>query len=828
MGTGTSGNTMSYPDEQIGYLASAQYSSQPATPYGLSKTLTNVSQPAMESPLRKASLPAEDVDPVVQVRTLRSGSQKSEEAVESGNEAPIHIDQPKERYNKVTGGQETIDETQDAKPYVKNEEEDGYRIPILAADEVAKGGESDFLQPAVSPRYDRRSSSYDYGHGSGDVTPSNSRPSSRPGSIYGLHSASHSLSRFISHHDDRETMHTPLEDVDEYEPLFPDEDSKQKALSHAERFRQRPDALKHRFPSQDIWEDAPSSVMHETYVSTPDLPEASEIKPSAVFEPPANEAAGKGEVPQTRADDFLTKSRPHLKEEVRRPGLQPRFPSSDIWEDSPESYHQFATVGNAPIEETAPHESQSKPTIPPRPPNKSRLGEGASSSQVAPSVPPRPQKTANAVPPIDSRVPGATSPTKQRSPTELRKVPSIPDRPKPQVPPRPTKKTSGDSLGKIASKESVDSSETEKATPITSPPLSKAKPQIPARPAQAKFNNLKGNFMSDLNQKLGLGPPKEKEKGPEPEVEAKPLEDARKGRARGPQRRAPAKSPAAAPASSFSVSKPLSLWQIDDSGLLSVGAGEASQAPVPQESEAEKALDENLAPSLSSEKVEQMDHATIADAPAPPTIDTESESKAHLEEQEQQPVNAPEPMAPSLAANTAGEYPDPGLGTPTSEKANPLSYQPSPEGAKLSQRTTESSDGAAAHTLEREVPDLNTDAIPVSKQTTASTAAGNTLERFETKAPEEPTETKAPEEPIELRNEQVSAPAPGASMPAAPTKPAAASKVDEDAAEDKKKGADTPKEPMPEQDVSYDKLEEMQRKADGKELVDGGVKKVVD
>ncbi len=832
MQTGTSGSTMSYPDEQIGYLASAQYSaqSQSATPYGLSKTLTNTSQPAMESPLRKASVPAEDVDPVVQVRNLRSASQKSEEAVESGNEAPIHIDEPKERYNKVTGGQETIDETQDPKPYLKDDEEHGYSVPILAADEVAKGGDSDFLQPAVSPRYDRRSSSYDYGHGSGDVTPSNSRPSSRPGSIYGLHSASHSLSRFISHHDDRETMHTPLEDVDEYEPLFPDEDSKQKALSHFERFKQRPDALKHRFPSQDIWEDAPNSVMHQAMVSTPDLPQASEIKPSAVFEPPENEAAGKGEVPQTRTDDFLTKSRPHLKDEIRRPGLQPRFPSSDIWEDSPESYHQFATVGSIPNEGNAPTEAQSKPAIPPRPSNKSRLGEDASSAQIAPSVPPRPQKTASTIPPIDSKAPGATSPTTQRSPTELRKVPSLPDRPKPQVPPRPMKKTSGDSLRKLASRDSVDINEIEKAPPITSPPLNKAKPQIPARPAQAKFNNLKGNFMTDLNQKLGLGPPKEKEKDPETEIEAKPLEDARKGRARGPQRRAPAKSPAAVPASTFSVSKPLSLWQIDDTGLLTVGASKdsneaKSQTPDSQEQDSQdaesiRADDKTLSSSLSSEKVEQLDNATIADAPLPPTIDTEIERKAEVEEQKR-PIDAPKPMAPSLATNIAGENAEPTLGTPTSERGNPLSNQPSPDPVKLSQHSTGSSEGAAAHSLEREVPGLNTDAIPVSKQTTASTAND---------APLEQCESIAQEEPIEIRNEQVSAPAPGdgVSVNSKSTNSLASSKIDEDIAEDVKKGADTPKEPMPEEDVSYETLEAMQTRADGKELSDGGMKKVVD
>ena len=813
---------MSYPDEQIGYLASEQYAaqSQPATPYGLSKTLTNSSQPAMESPLRKASLPAEDVDPVVQVRSLRPASHQSDDAVDSGNEGPIHINEPKRQYNKITGGEETIDETEVPKPYVKDEDEQDYNVPILAADEVAKGGDSEFLQPAVSPRYDRRSSSYDYEHRSGDVTPSNSRPSSRPGSIYGLHSASHSLSRFVSHHDDRETMHTPLEDVDEYEPLFPDEDSKQKALSHAERFKQRPDTLKHRFPSQDIWEDTPDSVMYQATVSTPDLPQDREIKPSAVFESPENEGLGKGEKLARPADDFLTKSRPHLKAELTRPGMQPRFPSSDIWEDSPESYHLVTTVGNVPAEEAAPVEAVSKPVIPPRP-AKSRLGEGASSAQVAPSIPPRPQKTAHGVPPIDSKVSGAISPTKQRSPTELRKVPSIPDRPKPQVPPRPIKKTSGDSLTKIASKDSADSNETDKAVPITSPPLNKAKPQIPARPGQAKFSNLKGNFLGDLNQKLGLGPPKEKE--PESEIEAKPLEDARKGRARGPQRRAPAKSPTAAPATNLSISKPQSLWQIGDSGLLTVGSdGELSvpdsaedvdQKPEP---ELEKAMDEQPPMTLSSEKVAQVDHATIADAPLPPSIDTESETKAEMEQQKR-PDDAPEPMAPNLATNAAGEFPDPTLGTPTSERGNPLSLHPTAESVNLSQHTTESSEGAAAHALERETPNPNTDAIPVSKQTTASAESGEPLEEFE---------KKAPEEPIEIRNEQVSAPAPGSNN--STNGEAKSSKADQDAAEDVKKGADTPKEPMPEEDVSYAKLEEMQSKADGKQVSDGGVKKVVD
>ena len=792
---------MSYPDEQIGYLASDQYSakSQPSSSHGLTKTLTNASQPAMESPLRKASVPEDDVDPVVQVRTMRSGSRKSDDATEN----PIHIDSPKGRYNKITGGEGTMNETRDPKPFTLDEDDQGYNVPILAADEVAKRGESEWLQPAVSPRLDRRGSAHDYDHRSGDNTPGNSRPSSRPGSIYGLHSASHSLSRFVSHHDDRDTMHTPLEDVDEYEPLFPDEETKDKAMTHAERFKQRPDGLKYRFPSQDIWEDAPNSVMHQAEVSTPDMP------PSALFETPEAEAAGKGEKLPIAPDDFLTRSRPHLKNEVSRPGLQPRFPSSDVWEDSPDSFHQFTTVTHPQDEDLELVEAASKPVIPPRPTGKSRLGEGTSSTQTAPSIPPRPQKMAHAVPPIDAKVSESTSPTKQRSPTELRKVPSIPDRPKPQVPPRPMK-MSGDSLSKVASKDSHDSNETERAMGLTSPPLAKAKPQVPARPAQAKFTGLKGNFMNDLNQKLGLGPPKEKEPEPEPEVEAKPLGDARKGRARGPQRRAPAKSPSAAPALAFSFSKPQSVFQIDDTGLLAVGAVKDSMpAEVAPSSEEETPV------TLSTQKIEQVDHATIADAPLPISVNTEG--KASSEEQNDL-LDAEKSTEPSPAMGSSTEFLDP-VGTPGLERSNPMSLAASTEAVDLSHQSTESSEGMAAHALERDVPDPSTDAIPASKQTTASTLDGSPLEQVE---------TVAPEEPIKFQHEQVSASAPGPNTSMKVGSVESQTPQPAETVENVKNGSDAPKEPMPEDDVTYAQLEEMQLKADGKEVSDGGIKKVVD
>jgi hypothetical protein len=87
--------------------------------------------------------------------------------------------------------------------------------------------------------------------------------------------------------------------------------------------------------------------------------------------------------------------------------------------------------------------------------------------------------------------------------------------------------------------------------------------------------------MSDLNKRLQLGPqaPKKEEAPEEPEEEKEktPLVDARKGRARGPARRAPAKSPAPAGAivteqpNTLGFSTPSTLWQIDpDEDLLHV------------------------------------------------------------------------------------------------------------------------------------------------------------------------------------------------------------------------------------------------------------------
>ena len=858
---GTSGLSV-YPDEQIGYLASEQYASRSSvtSPNPLYKMHSNVSQPAMESPLRKTSFPADDIGHAEFNNSKDSVSGRSDDVVDSEQDDDvIHVDAPKHHYNKVTGGEETIREKEDVQPYITHPTEEnglvneyGYSVPILASDEVARevGGED--MQPAVPPNPERRDSAYDLDRGSGDVTPS-SRPTSRPGSIHGgMHGLANSLTRFTSRHEDyRDEMHTPLEDVDEYEPLFPDEDSKKKAMSAAERFK-RPDALKHRFPSQDIWEDTPSSAMHVATVSTPDIPSRVEqptaASSSTLFEPPEVEAARKGEPTEEEKkklipnEERLAKSKfaPHLRDDMpTRPGLQPRFPSQDIWEDSPDSQHLVTTVSSRQEEEATglPEPSVSKPSVPPRP-SKSRLGEGASSAQIQPSVPPRPEKKAHAVPPADAKLSEITTKSISKSesgssPTELRKVPSIPDRPKPQIPTRPAKNTFGDSLSKTISSTSAGSSgstETDKGVSVTSPPVVKAKPSIPPRPGQgSKIANLKGNFMNNLNQRLQLGPPKEKDPEPEAEKEAKPLEDARKGRARGPQRRAPAKSPAGSGESKaattekplrFSLSSTMTMWHIDSAdGALRVSsryqAFSAKSEDVPDESghiaEASQtvlgsSIDEG-ALEMSKNKVAQLEHSTPSGAPldsvAEGTTEEGTAESKTAQVSSKQTADVPETMAPAgLATNTAGEPTDPVDPGQSTDQATPHAELPNPLGQSeehefgdpsLSQQTTASSGGASGHVISRVRAEDYEQGSNLSKHTTASSeASGATLDR-------QPT--------VESSNRKTSGGAiegPKATLAAPATE------------EEKLAGVDTAREPSGEEDVDHKMLDEMTAKADAK------------
>ncbi|KAJ9321614.1 hypothetical protein DTO027B5_6784 [Paecilomyces variotii] len=551
-GLGTSPAVTGTPEEELGYIATDEYTSRLASPPPLAQ---RDSQPSVKSGLRDMSLPPSDAE---------SSQRKDSTHSRAGSEAGvIHVDDLHHQLHHPDGYSHTpVPEDRSRTPLGEDQE---YDEPILAADEIRP--DSAFLHPAVSPTVDRR--------GSAEIersrTPSapNSRPGSRPGSRpTSLHGAIPGLSRFNSY--DREDVSTPLEDVDEYEPLFPEEDSKQeRPLSTADRFKRRPDVSKHRFPSEDIWEDTPNSLQLSATVSTPDLPK--EESPST-FETPEQEAARKEQTEQIDshkvASHILEKG--HESPATRPAMVKQRFPSQDIWEDAPDSQQLVATI--------EPHEEE----------------EADVSSK--PSIPPRPQKRPQQAPSVDLS----------------RKPPAIPDKPKPQIPARPARplaRGSSDSLTKVTSAGSNGSNGSTEESKNGAQPVPKAKPAIPARPVGGKIAALKAGFLSDLNSRLQLGPqlpPKPQEKKDEEAPAPKgPLSDARKGRARGPARRKPA---AAASTENKLPSIPeiritttWNVWQTDDSGNLVVGQPEAekteetpSKAP-----DASESADTTMAPPIA-------------------------------------------------------------------------------------------------------------------------------------------------------------------------------------------------------------------------------------
>ena len=593
---GTSPN-VGLPNEQIGYLASEEYTTRINTPGSHGKAHSNHSQTHVESPLRKASFPV-DVEGKETFDKSNPARSQLEYALDSDTDDEVHVNPPEIRRSKYTGNGES---TVDLGPHGGNTdaeggwiEETGYGVPILASDEVAKEPGSEYLQPAVSPMQERRSSNYHsldseaYLSGlrnSRSGSAANSRPSSRPVSIHGTIP---NLSRFTSH-DEREDIHTPLEDVDEYEPLFPEEGEDRP--STAGRFKRQ--EMKRRFPSQDIWEDTPNSLQLQATVETPEPTEEVAPKASAVFEPPETENARKGEIGEGEKlipkDERLAKSnfKPHVLEESQRPGLKQRFPSRDIWEDSPDSARLETTVGeneiNSPDEglkagavvytsgrlESKFEQSEvvEKPSIPPRP-TKSK----SESASHLPSIPARPKRSNLADIP--------NHPESLLESKSDRKAPTLPDRPKPQVPARPARSMAHDTseMAPLAKSTSANLVGSEGEGRI--PPAPKPKPTLPSRPVN-KIAALKAGFLSDLDKRLQLGPQVLKsQETAEPEiVENVPLIDARKSRARGPSRRKPATVSGPIPSSTaegvepktgkqkWSIQAPWVVWETKDDSI---------------------------------------------------------------------------------------------------------------------------------------------------------------------------------------------------------------------------------------------------------------------
>ena len=518
----------------------------------------------------------------------------------------IHVDEPGSRRKSVL-----FNDT--AAAAGGNDDDAGYSAPILAEDEVEKNPPAYEQPPAVELPVERRGSV-------GDEPVS--RPTSRPASLYKEMSYEH--------------QSTPLEDVEEYEPLFPEDEKAAAAVKKltAEEHKQR-------FPSRDIWEDAPNSVHYTAEVTTPNVAEDTADRPTSVGvippqrtgETPAQafarqqEELAEREARQRGPDGFVRSGlnpktlwvhpqhRP--REYVRPPpSIVQRFPSRDVWEDTPDSLKLETTVSSAQSEAESPQVEKKQATIPQpqQSPAPSDEPSSSASEKAKPAVPERP---------------------KPKHTLSDEGKPAIPDRrPKPQIPARPVK--AGPTSGGLEPAEAA------------APP--RAKPAVPARPMGSKIAALQAGFMSDLNNRLRLGPqaPKKEEpaeeEAPAEEKEKVPLSDARKGRARGPQRRAPAKSPSPAAATGaedtkeapkFAFSIPSTVFEIDpDEDLLSVGEKAVSPLPEPSAAEEEKA--EAPAP------VEPAVHPPAEEMEAP------AEDKPEEEEEEAKPLI-------TAATNLAGE-----------------------------------------------------------------------------------------------------------------------------------------------------------------------------
>ncbi|KAG0649783.1 hypothetical protein D0Z07_3517 [Hyphodiscus hymeniophilus] len=634
-GLGTSG-VVGTPSEQIGFQAAEEYASRISSPRPQSSynpAHSNVSDTHVDSPLRKQSFPADVSDKHefestlsrTLSRSLHAPSDVALSESEMEDEDTIHVDAPEHRINKIYGSAGRFESTESLGRDFNDEE---YSTPILAADEVAKEPFGWDLQPAVSPMNERRGSDSGYHLRTGSASSlAGSRPTSRPGSIHGTIPGL------------RMTESTPLEDLEEYEPLFPEDEkngSAKRPLTAADRLK-RPELKASLLYNQDIWEDAPNSLNYTATVSTPELPVANEEDQKTEETPEQAFARRQEELAEEESqhsDSFLNREKKpwahksHLVEETR-PGLQQRFPSRDIWEDAPDSLQLQTTVAApqspekellSPPEErpttgaVAYHQEKAAAGLP--------LGseEGRATTGIAavskPQIPTRPARSKH------SDTPEKPQPSVPDRPSRLRQMdgpaPSIPTKTKPQVPARPSKPVARGSSENVPLTQVTSNSSTKSAGSDqgASAPAVKSKPPVPSRPVGSKIAALQGGFMSDLNKRLQLGPqaPKKEEVTPdEPEIEKEkvPLVDARKGRARGPARRAPAKSPAPVTEEPSHKPNPLSFcmtstcWAIDpEEDFVHVPSDEQEAISAPETKAAQSEIP-TLATNTAGEKLHE-------------------------------------------------------------------------------------------------------------------------------------------------------------------------------------------------------------------------------
>ena len=614
-------------------MASEEYASRMASPRpsssGRPASISDKTGANLKSPLHQANFPA---DPLTRTTTY-----------ESEPEDVIHIDPPSHRASKIGGGGYDPPK-EDLGPEGGNSDEQGgwvdergHGVPILASDEIVKHPGAEYRQPAISPELVRR--------GSGEYILNESDSASSYLTKQRSHSRNSSRNkmqasqRFAPSPNQQDRGNTPLDSTKEYEPLFPEDDERTKKTKTIADKLKRPDLARHHFPSQDVWEDTPSSLQLETTVDTPQSPEEeaeeaettehAEADATRVFETAKAEQARKDNITEEDQKSFLPENtkrfaNKHLNKEhldkPTRPSMQQRFPSQDIWEDAPDHGQLETTVSGPQTPDTNEYADESpiveKPQIPARP-----------------SIPARPQRTKEISSPID------------------KKAFLLPQ--KPQIPARPTK-PSAKSSERVFTLGSQG----------TGAEGAKAKPPVPARPAGSKLAVLQAGFMKDLNSKLGLGPQVPKIKEPEPEEEpapTKPLTDARKGRAKGPQRRKPTASASPAPATTVTpevavpkvkleLASVTTIWSIGHDGdvdvpaatmssMLSTALKPASKVEEPADVKpeaSEKAPEESLFSKLEVKEPEK------SEVKEPETSEVKELETSEVKEPEMSEVKKPE------------------------------------------------------------------------------------------------------------------------------------------------------------------------------------------
>ncbi|KAF2396258.1 hypothetical protein EJ06DRAFT_250755 [Trichodelitschia bisporula] len=457
------------PDEQIGYLAAEDFAHRLATP----------------GQHRAASVSDSSLVRVV--------------TPEDEDENVIHVDPPSwNRAESAAGDEGSI-------RYSLEEESEQ---PILAADEIAYRPEAQFLQPAVEPPIDpdsdQRRSSIHF-----DDSFRSSKPPSRSNSVHALPS----LARFPTHEDEG----TPLDDVKEYEPLFPDDVAERNTRSAPPAASQKSEKLRrpdlhprHHFPSRDVWEDVPDSLLYETTVATPQFPDdslrAAEHEPKEIFDDVEGEKESSKAKESEEKPDLKRGFNKELAAETRRPNLRHRFPSRDVWEDTPDAHMHTTTVDGAGTE-TAEDDKHAVAET------------NAGLASAPPHVPARPARRSKQAP---------TTSTSEKTEEKTEEKPSVVSA----------------AAGKLAS--------------VKGDFLSALNSRLAVGPK-----------------------PLEKKEEPEAPKEETPLGDARKGRARGPARRKPAASPAAAAVTEeeekegpqFVITGSLGGWEVLGDEVRVVGKG---------------------------------------------------------------------------------------------------------------------------------------------------------------------------------------------------------------------------------------------------------------